>query len=37
MFTTQERDRIRDRLLARARADEAIVGAAKGAHLLPTS
>jgi len=28
MFTTQERDRIRDRLLAGAQADEAIVGAA---------
>jgi hypothetical protein len=28
MFTTQERDRIRDQLLARAQADEAIVGAA---------
>ena len=28
MFTTQERDHIRDQLLARARADDAIVGAA---------
>jgi hypothetical protein len=28
MFTIQERDRIRDELLARARPDDAIVGAA---------
>ncbi|MDX6356477.1 MAG: hypothetical protein QOF98_3380, partial [Streptomyces sp.] len=38
MFTVEERDRVREQLLARAEADEAIVGAAfTGSHAVGES